>query len=41
MQDSIYPARLTRSRRAHLLTVTVLLSVVLTAGCGGAPAWGA
>jgi subtilase family serine protease len=37
MRGSVHPARLTRSRRAHLLTVAVLLSVVLTAGCGGGP----
>ena len=37
MRDSIHPARLTRSRRAHLLAVAVLLSVVLAAGCGGGP----
>jgi len=41
MRDSIRPARLTRSRRAHLLAVALLLSVVLVAGCGrgsGSPA---
>jgi subtilase family serine protease len=37
MRDSIHPARLTRSRRARLLAVAVLLSVVLAAGCGGGP----
>jgi hypothetical protein len=37
MRDSIRPARLTRSRRAHLLAVAVFLSVVLAAGCGGGP----
>ena len=37
MRGSIHPARLTRSRRAHLLAVAVLLSVVLAAGCGGGP----
>src|SRR5271156_2867897 len=37
MRGSIHPARLTRSRRAHLLGVAVLLSVVLAAGCGGGP----
>ena len=37
MRDSIHPTRLTRSRRAHLLAVAVLLSVVLAAGCGGGP----
>ena len=35
MHDSIQPARLTRFRRAHLLTVALLLSVVLVAGCTG------
>jgi len=35
MHDSIHPARLTRSRRAHLLAVVLLLSVVLAAGCTG------
>jgi len=33
MHDSIQPGRLTRSRRAHLLAVAVLLSVVSVAGC--------
>jgi len=37
MRDSIHSARLTGSRRAHLLAVAVLLSVVLAAGCGGGP----
>jgi len=37
MRDIIHPARLTRSPRAHLLAVAVLLSVVLAAGCGGGP----
>ena len=35
MRDSIHPARLTRSRRAHLLAVALLLSVVSVAGCTG------
>ena len=35
MHDSIHPARLTRPRRAHLLAVVLLLSVVLAAGCTG------
>jgi subtilase family serine protease len=35
MRDSIHPARLTRSRRAYLLAVALLLSVVLVAGCTG------
>ncbi|HLM89664.1 MAG TPA: hypothetical protein VK284_11675, partial [Streptosporangiaceae bacterium] len=35
MRDSIHPARLTRSRRAHLLAVALLLSVVSIAGCTG------
>jgi len=35
MHDSIHPARLTRSRRAHLLAVALLLGVVLVAGCTG------
>jgi len=35
MRDSIHPARLTRSWRAHLLAVALLLSVVLVAGCTG------
>ena len=34
MRDNTHPARLTRSRRAHLLAL-VLLSVVLVAGCTG------
>ena len=33
MDDSTQPARLTRSRRAHLLAVAPLLSGVLVAGC--------
>jgi subtilase family serine protease len=37
MRGSIHPARLTRSRRAHILAVAVLLSAVLAAGCGGGP----
>jgi subtilase family serine protease len=37
MRDGIHPARLTRSRGAHLLAVAVLLSGVLAAGCGGGP----
>jgi len=35
MHDSIHPPRLTRPRRAHLLAVALLLSVVLVAGCTG------
>jgi subtilase family serine protease len=35
MRDSIQPARLTRSWRAHLLAAALLLSVVLVAGCTG------
>ena len=35
MRDSIHPAWLTRSRRAHLLAVALLLSVILAAGCTG------
>jgi subtilase family serine protease len=35
MRDSIHPARLTRSWRAHLLAVALLLSVVSVAGCTG------
>jgi len=35
MRDRIQPARLTRSRRAHLLAVALLLSVVSVAGCTG------
>ena len=35
MHDSIQPARLARSRRAHLLTLALLLSGVLIAGCTG------
>jgi subtilase family serine protease len=37
MHDGIHPTRLTRSRRAHLLTVALLLSVsgVVVAGCEG------
>jgi subtilase family serine protease len=35
MHDSIHPARLARSRRAHLLAAALLLSVVLVAGCTG------
>jgi subtilase family serine protease len=34
-RPSIHPARLTRSRRAHLLAATLLLSVVPVAGCTG------
>ena len=37
MRDSIHPARLTRSWRAHLLAVVLLLGVVLAAGCTGSP----
>jgi subtilase family serine protease len=37
MRDSTHPARLTRSRRAHLLAVAVILSVVSAAGCEGGP----
>jgi subtilase family serine protease len=35
VRDSIHPVRLTRSRRAHLLAVALLLSVVSVAGCTG------
>jgi subtilase family serine protease len=35
MRDSIHPARLTRSWRAHLLAAALLLSVVSVAGCTG------
>jgi hypothetical protein len=35
MRCSSHPARLTRSRRAHLLAVALLLGVVLVAGCTG------
>ncbi|MGH7733302.1 MAG: hypothetical protein ACREOE_06270, partial [Gemmatimonadales bacterium] len=35
MRDSIHPARLTRSWRAHLLAVALPLSAVLVAGCTG------
>src|SRR5580700_620134 len=35
MRDSIHPARLIRSRRAHLLAVALPLSAVLVAGCTG------
>ena len=35
MRDGIQPARLTRSRRAHLLAGALLLSGVLVAGCTG------
>jgi subtilase family serine protease len=35
MRDSIHPAGLTRSRRAHLLAAALLLSVVSVAGCTG------
>jgi len=35
MRDNIHPARLTRSRRAHLLAVALLSGVVLVAGCTG------
>jgi subtilase family serine protease len=35
MRDSIHLARLTRSRRAHLLAVALPLSAVLVAGCTG------
>ena len=38
MHDSIRPARLTRSRRAHLVAVAPLLSGVLLAGCTGSSA---
>jgi subtilase family serine protease len=38
VHDSIHPARLARSRRAHLLAVALpLLSGVLVAGCTGSP----
>jgi len=37
MRGGIHLARLTRSRRAHLLAVAVLLSAILAAGCGGGP----
>ena len=37
MHDNIHPARLTRSRRAHLLVVALLLSGVVAAGCTGSP----
>jgi subtilase family serine protease len=35
MRDSIQPARLTRSRRAHLLAAVLLASAVSVAGCTG------
>ncbi len=35
MRDSIHPARLTRSWRAHLLAVALPLGAVLVAGCTG------
>jgi subtilase family serine protease len=35
MRDSIHPAGLTRSWRAHLLAAALLLSVVCVAGCTG------
>jgi subtilase family serine protease len=35
MRGSIHPARLTRSRRAGLLAVALLLGLVLVAGCTG------
>ena len=35
MRDNIHRARLTRSRREHLLALVLLLSVVLVAGCTG------
>ena len=35
MRDNIHQARLTRSRRAHLLAAALLLGVVLVAGCTG------
>jgi len=35
MRDKIHPARLTRSRRAHLLAVALPLGAVLVAGCTG------
>ena len=38
MRDNIHPTRLTRSRRAHLLAVALLLGVVLVAGCTGSSA---
>ena len=41
MRDNNHPARLTRSRRAHLLAVALPLGVVLVAGCttsSGSPA---
>lgn len=37
MRDGVPPARLTRSRRAHLTAVALLLSVVLAAGCTRSP----
>jgi subtilase family serine protease len=38
MRDTIHPARLTRSWRAHLLAAAPILGVVLVAGCTGGPA---
>jgi subtilase family serine protease len=38
MRDSIYPARLTRSRPACLLAVAVVLGVLSVAACSGSPA---
>jgi subtilase family serine protease len=35
MRDKIHPARLTRSRRVHLLAVALPLGAVLVAGCTG------
>src|ERR1700728_21562 len=35
MRDDIHPSRMTRSRRARLLALVLLLSVVLVAGCTG------
>src|SRR5271168_3692012 len=35
MRHHIHPARLTRSRRAHLPAFALLLGVVLVAGCTG------
>ena len=35
MPDSIHPKRLTRSPRAHLLAVAILVNGILVAGCGG------
>src|SRR5271168_4842510 len=35
MRHNIHPARLTRTRRAHLPAFALLLGVVLVAGCTG------